>query len=230
MHRRKPISAKQRKEQLQLKRAVKRGDAPPPPPAKPDRHRKPRRGPTGQPLGSATRSAAAESTRRLESSFVKLPPAFLERTKVLASTLPLTRPIPPEAAILADVDKPPPGAVSPHGSQLTCPKRPKWRYDMSKKEVEANEEGLFKKWLAQTDAALAAWSNPADVGQPAAHEGFGDITKSVPESMPHAPTSYERNLEVWRQLCVVVYTQLSPYCLYRSSDRDTDYRMLADGE
>ena len=129
--------------------------------------------------------------------------------------------------MLADVDKPPPGAVPPHGSQLTCPKRPKWRYDMSKKEVEANEEGLFKKWLAQTDAALAAWSHPTDVGQPAAHEGFGDITKSVPESMPHAPTSYERNLEVWRQLCVVVvYTQLSAYCLYRS----IDYRTFADGE
>ncbi|RPD57034.1 P-loop containing nucleoside triphosphate hydrolase protein [Lentinus tigrinus ALCF2SS1-6] len=193
MHRRKPISAKQRKEQLQLKRAVKRGDVPAPPPTKPDRHRKARRGPTGLPLGSATRNAAAESTRRLESSFVKLPPAFLERTKVLASTLPLTRPIPPEAAILSDVDKPPPGADSPYDSQLTCPRRPKWRYDMSKKEVEANEEGLFKKWLAQTDAAL-------DLGHPAAHEGSGDITKADHQSMPHAPTSYERNLEVWRQL------------------------------
>ncbi|KAI0720002.1 hypothetical protein C8T65DRAFT_23388 [Cerioporus squamosus] len=182
--------------------AVKRGDVPAPPPAKPDRHRKARRGPTGQPLGAATRNAAAESTRRLESAFVRLPPAFLERTKVLASTLPLTRPIPPEAAILSDVDKPPPAAVSPLDSQLTCPKRPKWRYDMSKKEVEANEEGLFKKWLADTDAALAAWSNPTDVGQPAIRERSADAANYEPESesMPHAPTSFERNLEVWRQL------------------------------
>ncbi|TFK90785.1 P-loop containing nucleoside triphosphate hydrolase protein [Polyporus arcularius HHB13444] len=192
MHRRKPISAKQRKEQLQLKRAVKRGEVPALP-AKPDRPRKAR---PGLPLGAASREAAAESTRRLESAFVRLPPAFLERTKVLASILPLTRPIPPEAAILSDVDTPSPGA----DSQLTCPKRPKWRYDMSKIEVEANEEGLFKKWLAQTDAALAAWSNPTDVGQPPVHEGSEVLANPEPDSMPHAPTSYERNLEVWRQL------------------------------
>ena len=204
MQRRKPFSAKQRKEQLQLKRAVKRGDVPPPAPAKPDRHRKGRKGPTGQPLAANARPPAADASRRLESSFVKLPPAFLESTKALAASLPLTRPIPPDRAILPDVDKPPHGA---HDAPLTCPKRPKWRYDMSKKEVEANEEGLFRKWLAQTDDAVNAWATSQSFAAPtgrtsppaAAHEPApGEATAT--ERMPHAPTSFERNLEVWRQL------------------------------
>lgn len=208
MQRRKPISAKQRKEQLQLKRAVKRGDIAPPPPSKPDRRKKSKRGPTGNPIGggpqegAARNAALAESSRRLESSFVKLPQAFLERTKVLASTLPLARPIPPEFAILPNVDPPPPAAGqvqagSLTNGQLTCMKRPKWRYDMSKKEVEANEEGLFRKWLAQTDEAVHSWCNtdlddtPESAEQPATEEH---------QKMPRAPTSFERNLEVWRQL------------------------------
>ena len=206
MQRRKPISAKQRKEQLQLKRAVKRGDVPAPPPAKPDRHRKGRRGPTGQPLGpgAPSRAAAADTSRRLESTFVKLPPAFLESTKALAASLPLTRPIPPERAILPDVEKPTSGALA--DQQLTCPKRPKWRYDMSKREVEANEEGLFKKWLAQADAALDAWTAPSGVenGTSVNTHRPQETTPAGPPTdvgqMPHAPTSFERNLEVWRQL------------------------------
>ncbi|KAI0652065.1 hypothetical protein C8Q79DRAFT_1114897 [Trametes meyenii] len=200
---RKPISTKQRKEQLKLKRAVKRGDISPPPPSNTDRRtRRPRNGPTGQPVGGAR---AADSVRRLESSFVRLPSHFLKKTEILASTLPLTRPVPPEAAILPDVDKEvlPAAPEGPRTqvAQLTCPKRPKWRYDMSKKEVEANEEGLFKKWLAQTDPAVHAWCSPEEpsekVTQPTTQEPEGN---KEPEKMPHAPTSFERNLEVWRQL------------------------------
>ncbi|TBU34699.1 P-loop containing nucleoside triphosphate hydrolase protein [Dichomitus squalens] len=209
MQRRKPCSPKKRREQLRLKRAVKRGDIPPPPPSKPDQHRKGRKGPTGQSIGSTTRATAAESTRRLESSFVKLPPAFLEKTRVLAYKLPLTRPIPPELAILPDVDK---QITSADGGrtagELTCPRRPKWRYDMSKKEVEANEEGLFKKWLAQTDAAVNAWCNASsddDAPQTSSVPGAPDRvldrrSEAATDAMPRAPTSYEHNLEVWRQL------------------------------
>ncbi|KAI0715388.1 hypothetical protein C8Q76DRAFT_730562 [Earliella scabrosa] len=191
------FSAKQRREQLRLKRAVKRGDISPPPPIK----RKTRKQPTGT-RHSTARAAAATSTRRLESSFLKLPQAFLEKTRVLASTLPLPRPIPPELAILSDVDKPAPGADSSPLNQLTCPSRPEWRYDMSKKEVEANEEGLFKKWLAQTDASLNAWCSTDDVVQhaPDAPAHIQPAASDKPESMPHAPTAFVRNLEVWRQL------------------------------
>ena len=60
---------------------------------------------------------------------------------------------------------------------------------MSKTEVEKNEEGQFKKWLDQTDQVLKEWvdggSSPPDQGEGA---------------MPRAPTHFERNLEVWRQL------------------------------
>lgn len=37
------------------------------------------------------------------------------------------------------------------------PRRPKWRYEMSKKEVEMNEEGVFKKWLSGCDEVIAEW-------------------------------------------------------------------------
>ncbi|KAI0785451.1 P-loop containing nucleoside triphosphate hydrolase protein [Irpex lacteus] len=152
MQRRKPASAKQRKAQLQQKRAIKRGDVSPPPPGKPDKRRKgkgkplihdPEAGPSGRAI------AAAESSRRLQSSFVKLSAEFLEETKRLAANLPLPRPIP--RRLLTKSTDP---AVDKR-EQLTCLKRPKWRYEMSKKEVEKNEEGLFKKWLDQTDSISA---------------------------------------------------------------------------
>ena len=65
---------------------------------------------------------------------------------------------------------------------------------MSKNEVEKNEEGQFKKWLDQTDQVLKEWvdrgPSPSD-----------DETSTEGEAvMPRAPTHFERNLEVWRQL------------------------------
>ncbi|KAI8990480.1 P-loop containing nucleoside triphosphate hydrolase protein [Trametes punicea] len=203
LHRRKPLSAKQRREQLMLKRAVKRGDVPPPPPSKPDRRvRKPRKAQNSQPA-----NPAAASSRRLESSFTKLPKAFLKKTEILASRLPLTRPLPPDVAIFHDVGQGASQADRSGSPNLTCPRRPKWRYDMSKKEVEANEEGLFRKWLAETDAAVNAWCNveetpESDVrAQPQRQaEPQEPQNAEEPEDMPHAPTSFERNLEVWRQV------------------------------
>ena len=65
---------------------------------------------------------------------------------------------------------------------------------MSKNEVEKNEEGLFKKWLDQTDQVLKEWvdSGSSPSGVVTSGQG-GDV-------MPRAPTHFERNLEVWRQL------------------------------
>ena len=189
--RKKPFSAKQKKEQLQLKRAVKRGEIEPPP--KPDRHGRPQKKPTAPNNASQAQAAATDTSRRLQSSFVKLSADFLNETRRLASEIPLTRPIPPQAAIWQEASDGSPFGEGPNLS-LTCPKRPKWRYDMSKKEVEANEEGLFKKWLVQTDGAIEQWA--ASNNEP----GSGD---SAPVAkMPSAPTSFERNLEVWRQLYV----------------------------
>lgn len=223
MHRRKPISAKQRKAQLQQKRAVKRGDiSPPPPPSKQDRRRPGRKRPTSTPQNpdvSSANAAAVASARRLQSAFVKLPPEFLERTKTAAATLPLERPIPLEAALLHDpadtltditdpIPKstdhdviPNPEPLSAANVTLTCPKRPKWRYDMTKEMVEKNEEALFRRWLDQSDEAVDAWCESQNARVTPAN-GTGEEAQTT--SMPHAPTSFERNIEVWRQLYVSI--------------------------
>lgn len=144
MHRKRPTSATKKKAATKLKRAVKRGDVAPEP--KQPVNRKHR----GPPV-----SDAVQSSRKLQSAFVTLPSQFLEQTKVLASTLTLTRPIPNQSRLLPAIDLDVEAA-------LTCPRRPKWRFDMTKIEVEHNEEGLFRKWLAQTDEAVETWSQPVD--------------------------------------------------------------------
>ncbi|THV07519.1 P-loop containing nucleoside triphosphate hydrolase protein [Dendrothele bispora CBS 962.96] len=167
MPRKKPTSTRKKKEEQQLKRAVKRGDAPPPP-KKPQHSKKylaARSGP----------SAASDSSRKLQSSFIKLSADYLDKTKALASNTPLIRPIPSNAILL-------PMHVTDQGP-LTCLRRPKWRFEMSKKEVERNEEGVFKKWMKQMDEIVDQWQN-------------NDNHPSTPPS----PTYFERNLEVWRQL------------------------------
>lgn len=219
MHRRKPISAKQRKAELQQKRAVKRGDISPPPPPSKKKHGRKQNTQRALPPGTSSHHAATvASARRLQSAFVKLPPVFLEHTKSLAATLTLERPIPPQAALLldpADVIDPPqtdfpntshdphsdPSAASVHTTSLSCPKRPKWRYDMTKEMVEKNEEGLFKKWLDHTDQAVDAWCEQHNARLSTKHSD-NDIPDEEAMAMPHAPPSFERNLEVWRQLYV----------------------------
>lgn len=182
--RRKPTSTRQKKADQQLKRAVKRGDVPPPEVKKKiTRNRKPRIGPTGQRIGPSDTSTI-ESARKLQSAFIKLPPNFLEQTKQLASDLVLLRPIPDEKAIFQSFDP----ENEPNVEALSCPKRPKWRFDMTKNEVERNEEGVFKKYIAQTDEALEQWQNKA--------------SPTDPPAMPRSPSYFERNIEVWRQLYV----------------------------
>ena len=192
MTRKKPFSNKQRKVQLQEKRAIKRGDVSPPPPAR--RNLKQKRRPL------ASRSAAAgtvdaqavASSRKLQSTFIKLSPAYLEKSRFIAAKQPLPRPLSPTVAVFS-----PDGLDQSNEGRppkLSCPKRPKWRYDMSKTEVEKNEEGLFKKWLDQTDQVLNEWVNH---GSSLADGDTGNGNEFV---MPRAPTHYERNLEVWRQL------------------------------
>lgn len=67
---------------------------------------------------------------------------------------------------------------------------------MSKKELDANEQSLFGRWLTQTDDIVDRWCNPVAPASDAP-----DPSAPAPEAkMPHAPTSFERNLEVWRQL------------------------------
>ncbi|CAE6462086.1 unnamed protein product [Rhizoctonia solani] len=184
MPRRKPFSAKQRKVQLQEKRAIKRGDLPTP--AAESSHKKSKRKP-GAGRRPATDSdvalAAASRTRMLVSSFLKPSPQFLEASKKAASTETLGRPILESSKILN------PSICEASDQGLTCPRRPKWRYEMTKKEVEKNEEGLFAKWVAQTDETINGWRE-ANLVQ----------LQGSSETILPAPTYYERNVEVWRQL------------------------------
>lgn len=189
MPRRKIVSTRQKKADQQLKRAIKRGDAPAPDPKKPTQKRKRRVGPTGHIVGTTLdNEAQIESARKLQSAFIKLPPRFLEETKSLASNLILPRPIEDGNAIYHNFDD----DGDPNIAPLSCPNRPKWRFEMSKLEVERNEEGYFKKWLDQTDEALAKWQNKEE---PAAA-----VQIEKPQTMPRSPSYFERNLEVWRQL------------------------------
>ncbi|KAI3622647.1 mmr1 hsr1 gtp binding protein [Moniliophthora roreri] len=184
MTRRKPMSTRQKKEEIKLKRAIKRGDVDPPPP-KPQQHRRKRPG-----NSQNNDNQAAESSRKLQSSFTKYSATYLKETQLLASRLPLHRPIQyVDTAIYTDQKWTIP--VESELAVLTCPRRPKWRFEMSKKDVEANEEGLFKKWLTQTDELCSKWVTM---------RGDPEVMKSAEESMPPSTTYFERNLEVWRQL------------------------------
>lgn len=183
--RRKPTSTRQKKADQQLRRAIKRGDAPPPEVKKSSKSRK--TGPTGRPIaGRSSDTNAVKSVKKLQSTFVNLPQNFLEESKILASNLTLLRPVPDERAVFHLFDQ----ELEERALEiLTCPKRPKWRYDQSKLEVERNEEGLFERWLAQTDAAIERWQN-------------SDDPKTSSSPMPRSTSYFERNLEVWRQLYV----------------------------
>ncbi|KIJ40336.1 hypothetical protein M422DRAFT_174008 [Sphaerobolus stellatus SS14] len=185
MPRRKPASAKQRKAQLQEKRAIKRGDIPvPPPQPKPHGRKGPGRSALEDPLKEKD-----PSSKRLQSAFLKVEPAFLERSRQIASNEALSRSLSADAVILREQDV---GlsSDSSEAAQLTCPRRPKWRFDMSKKEVEANEEGLYKKWIAETDEHIKSWMESRSL----------ETSEPEQEDIPGSPTYYERNLEVWRQL------------------------------
>ena len=71
-----------------------------------------------------------------------------------------------------------------------------YRYDMEKKEVEKNEEGLFGKWIAEMDNNVDAWRSEGIVDE---KDENVQVVHSV-EALKRSPTYFERNLEVWRQL------------------------------
>ncbi|KAH6916998.1 GTPase [Coprinopsis sp. MPI-PUGE-AT-0042] len=187
MPRRKPTSTKQKKAEQQLKRAIKRGDAPPPEPTKKQPRKK-----KGRIGASAATSNAAdiEKVKRLQSAFVKVSAEFLEETRQLASNIVLPRPIPRENTTLRLGDTS--NQVEVDRGAWSCPRRPKWRSEMTKLEVEKNEEGWFKKWLIESDERVDAWVKHQDERRKA----DGREQSSMPASITH----YERNLEVWRQL------------------------------
>ena len=73
-----------------------------------------------------------------------------------------------------------------------------YRYDMEKKEVEKNEEGLFAKWILEMDKNVELWRSEGIVDE---NDENDQVIHSV-EALRRSPTYFERNLEVWRQLSV----------------------------
>ena len=144
---------------------------------------------------------------KLESRFIRLSKDRADENRLRAANERLHRPIDPSLAVLHEEDLVPPkrtaaellvaGEKDASVDELTCPKRPKWKYTMTKAEVEKNEgtlpshivlsrwklipcvctrsEGVFRNWLATTDALIARDTDAS-------------------------PTFFERNLNVWRQL------------------------------
>ncbi|GAA6058876.1 hypothetical protein JCM10212_002820 [Sporobolomyces blumeae] len=206
MARKKPISGKARKAQLQQKRAIKQANHVPVPfpadvvefpsgsspasssrvvpkvktaPGKARHHRTPEQ---------RARDEAHGSRMALESRFIRLPKQVQDVNRVKAATEILQRPIDEAVGVLRVEDLQPEG-----GGELSCPKRPKWSYNSTKTEVEKNEEGMFRKWMTTTDQALSQLSaSQRDHDD----EDYHDVEATVNLS----PTFYERNLNVWRQL------------------------------
>lgn len=168
MPRRTPYSHKKKKAQLQQQRSKKRGEEP----ELAAGLKKKRRQAPGR-----SDPNAGDRVRALESRFVSLPPRFLERTRDLAFSDPLPRPLPPSSARF-----PLKLVGRPEGARLTVPSRPKFRYDQTKKELERNEEGVFRKWLEGTREVVDEWVAGEEDG------------------WQRSPSWFETNLEVWRQL------------------------------
>jgi hypothetical protein len=175
MPRRKPISAKQRKAQLQEKRAIKRGELPPKPPPLKSKRR-------GH-ISHAVLGDNVQATRKLQSTFMKPSQSFLDLSKHIAATVTLQRPLPRENIY-------PPSDLLSAPDDLDCPHRPRWRYVMTKKEVEINEERQFDVWFKATKSKLEAWRG-VDLESTEEHI----LSRKI-----KPPSYFELNLEVWRQL------------------------------
>ncbi|KAF6766670.1 GTPase [Ephemerocybe angulata] len=208
--RKKPSSMNKKKADRKLKRAIKQGIVEAPEKKRTSHRKRPRVGPTGHTIGPDGSAVPPIRGLGLQSAFTKLSPQFLEESKRIASNIALTRPLPPSSAIYAKAD---PGSFAP--TTLTCISRPKWNFNMTKTEVEKNEEGVFKKWLAQNDQTILAWQEELDAKRKAALE-----EDESPQTMPASPTYFERNIEVWRQLWRV--TEISEILLILIDSRCPD--------
>ncbi|KAG8954941.1 hypothetical protein FRC04_010425 [Tulasnella sp. 424] len=91
-----------------------------------------------------------EKKRAIKRGGIEKPPAsHAGPNREKASNEPLQRLIDPNKTHF-DID-----VVHQQGSDdLATPKRPKWRYEMSKEEVERNEEAMFEKWRAEMEEKI----------------------------------------------------------------------------
>lgn len=132
-----------------------------------------------------SRNARSEAQDGLElhSRFMTIPRDYLLQTRESAWNDELPRPIPDDSAAfpLDLVD-------NPAAARLTVPRRPAFRLDQTKQEVETNEAAMFREWLKDTRETAKEWLDHTDAESVAG------------PSTLRSPSSFETNLEVWRQL------------------------------
>lgn len=160
------FSGKQKKQQLQVKRALKRGDDIEPTAV----------GINGRARLDKREHARSQSQGGLElhSRFLAVPRDYVTRTRDAAWNDTVTRPLPDYVAVFPQAEL----VDHPAARSLCVPTRPPFFEGQSKGDVEANERLVFQEWLDRTRATMEAW---VDDGS-------------------HSPSSFETNLEVWRQL------------------------------
>ncbi|WVR08573.1 hypothetical protein IAU60_005628 [Kwoniella sp. DSM 27419] len=191
MPRRKPASAKHKRQKLIDKRALKRGDVTAEEHAQSLHQLNKTYGRVW--VRDSKSGGPSPDARKLQSRFVALSPTYLARTRDRAFAKLLPRPLPEDHSVF------PLDLLTERDTEgkLTCPSRPKFKYGQTKKEVERNEEGHFKKWLTSIENVMQAWVDEGDA------EVEGQDEDDRP---PRGPTWFETNLEVWRQLWRVTET------------------------
>lgn len=112
-----------------------------------------------------------------------IPHDYLLRTREAAWNEELPRPISDSSSdfTLDIID-------NPVSNKLTVPSRPPFRMDQTKSEVERNEETMFREWIRGTRDITKKWIDDAE-----------DEPVAGPSTL-RSPSSFETNLEVWRQL------------------------------
>lgn len=139
--------------------------------------------------------AAAE-----ESQFAKLSSRQLEQMNLIATYTPLQRPIADSVSILTPdrLNGSSTQNSSPDTNDLTLPKKPRWRHDMTLKEVQSNEESVFANWLEEIDTKAGPQLAPVQSDR----TGLVSADK-LPQPGPTEcllPPLFERNVQVYRQL------------------------------
>ncbi|KAJ2794914.1 hypothetical protein H4R20_006064 [Coemansia guatemalensis] len=185
LHRRKPYSAKQKKAQMQAKRAQKRELAMQYDPEWDFRHHEPsssaaaagaesKPDPHDNPVPNNASGvdprltqAGGDGRNKLTSHFDKLTRAEIEANKQ-RSMQPLHR-LSPEDGLTMSFDQ-------AYSADVDIPVRPRWKYGEPKEQIEERESAYFAEWLDRIQQ----------------HKDNDTVSL------------YEKNLEVWRQLWRVV--------------------------
>lgn len=118
---------------------------------------------------------------KLESRFIRLPADLADEARLRAANERLHRPVDPSLGVLREEEIVPPkrtaaelmlaGEKDAAVDDLTCPKRPKWRYTMTKAEVEKNEGARARPQVIPADRSETA--DPACVNRGA----FPDLAR-----------------------------------------------------